>query len=127
MVFLENTARKVLRKYVKARNEREELKTQEALWVTKQGDRLAYWGLNEILRRRSRMANVEKPGLHDFRRAFALNYLRNGGRPQTLQRLMGHADMQVLNRYLALTVDDLQKDHHLFSPVENSRLKSLCS
>jgi len=60
--------------------------------------------------------------LHDFRRAFALNYLRNGGDIYNLQKLMGHADLQVLRRYLAQTTEDLKIAHHNFSPVDNSIL-----
>jgi site-specific recombinase XerD len=72
-------------------------------WLTDEGERLTYWGLNEVIRRRAKAAKVQKPGLHDFRRAFALNFLRNGGDIFTLQRLLGHADLQVLRRYLAQT------------------------
>ena len=121
-VFLGQKARKTLRAYLKARNEIESLKGLNALWVTQSGDRMEYWCLNEILRRRARTAKVEKPQLHDFRRAFALNFLRNGGDIYTLQKLMGHADLQVMRRYLAQTTEDLQTAHNKFSPVDNSRL-----
>ena len=121
-VFLGQKTRKVLRAYLKVRNGIEELKGQEALWVTRDGDRMQYWCLNEIIKRRARMAEVEKPELHGFRRAFALNFLRNGGDIYTLQKLMGHADLQVMRRYLAQTTKDLQIAHNKFSPVDNSRL-----
>ena len=93
-----------------------------ALWVTSKARRLTYWGLNQILRRRAKVSKIEIPSLHDFRRAFALNYLRNGGDIFTLQKLMGHADSQVLRRYLAQTTDDLEVAHHHFSPVDNANL-----
>ena len=121
-VFLGQKTRKVLRAYIKARNSVQELQGQPALWVTKQGDRMEYWCLNEILKRRARSANIEKPELHGFRRAFALNFLRNGGDIYTLQKLMGHSDLQVMRRYLAQTTEDLQAAHNKFSPVDNSRL-----
>jgi site-specific recombinase XerD len=73
-------------------------------------------------RERVEEAHIEKPSLHDFRRAFAINFLRNGGDIYSLQNLMGHADLQVLRRYLAQTKEDLQIAHHNFSPVDNSRL-----
>lgn len=122
IVFLGQKTRKCMRAYLKVRNQQDELKGQFALWVNKDGERLSYWGLNLMLERRAKRANVPKPGLHDFRRAFALNYLRNGGDVYTLQKLMGHADLQVLKRYLAQTTEDLQIAHNKFSPVDNSRL-----
>jgi hypothetical protein len=87
-------------------------------WLTDEGEGLTYWGLNEVIRRRAKAAKVKKPGLHDFRRAFALNFLRNGGDIFTLQSLMGHADLQVLRRYLAQTNDDLREAHRKASPVD---------
>lgn len=121
-VFLGQKTRKVLRAYLKVRNGMDDMQGQDALWVTQSGDRMQYWCLNEIIKRRARMANVEKPELHGFRRAFALNFLRNGGDIYTLQKLMGHADLQVMRRYLAQTTKDLQIAHNKFSPVDNSRL-----
>ena len=83
-------------------------------------ERLSYWVLNEIIRRRAAAAKVEKPGLHDFRRAFTLNFLRNNpGDIYSLQKLMGHADLQVLRRYLAQTDNDLHEAHRRGSPVDN--------
>lgn len=52
-VFLGQKTRKVLRAYIKSRNSNQEILGQTALWVTKNGDRMEYWCLNEILRRRA--------------------------------------------------------------------------
>jgi len=122
IVFLGQKTRKAIRTYLKIRNENEYFRTQKALWITREAERLTYWGLNLMLKRRSELAEVEKPELHDFRRAFALNFLRNGGDIYTLQKLMGHSDLQVMRRYLAQTTEDLQVAHNKFSPVDNSRL-----
>jgi site-specific recombinase XerD len=73
---------------------------------------MEYWSLNEIFRRRARVANIAKPELHSLRRAFALNFLRNGGDIFTLQKLMGHSDLQVMRRYLAQTTEDMQAAHN---------------
>lgn len=114
-VFFGQKTRRALRAYLKVRGQND-----GALWVTDDGERLTYWGLNEIIRRRAKAAKVEKPGLHDFRRAFALNFLRNNpGEIFSLQKLMGHADLQILRRYLAQTEQDLQAAHRRGSPVDN--------
>jgi len=44
--------------------------------------------------------------------------LRAGMDVYSLQRLMGHADLSVLRRYLAQTEGDLQAAHARTSPVD---------
>jgi len=115
-VFFGKQTRRALRAYLKTRQD-----YSHALWVTDEGDRLQYWGLREILRRRAKIAGVEMPSPHDFRRAFAINMLRNGTDLITLQRLMGHTSLVVLNRYLAQVDSDLKLAHAKASPVDNLR------
>lgn len=115
-VFMGQKTRRAIRAYLKTRQDDD----SPALWVTERGERISYKGLNAILTRRAGLAGVEKPGLHDFRRAFALNFLRNNpGEIYSLQKLMGHADLQVLRRYLAQTDQDIQAAHRRGSPVDN--------
>lgn len=116
-VFLGKKARKAVRQYLNTRND-----DNPALWISEQGNRLTYWGLREVIRRRSKAAGIEPPGLHDFRRFFALACLRNGMDLHTLRQLMGHADLQMLQRYLALSNEDLQNSHRMAGPVDHSRL-----
>lgn len=114
-VFIGKKTKMAIRAYLKKRGDQ-----HPALWTTDDGDRLTYYGLNQIVRRRARDAGVPKPELHSFRRAFALNFLRNGGDLMSLQRLMGHADLQVLRRYLAQTTQDLQVAHGKNGPVDRN-------
>lgn len=88
------------------------------LFCTDAGRRLTYWGLRQIIRRRAEAAGVKSPSLHSFRRAFALLSLRAGIDIYSLQRLMGHADLTVLRRYLAQTEQDLKSAHEKASPVD---------
>ncbi|HQN44833.1 MAG TPA: site-specific integrase, partial [Anaerolineaceae bacterium] len=64
-------------------------------------------------------AGVEPPSPHDFRRAFALAMLRAGVDVLSLQKLMGHSSLQVLQRYVKQTDLDAQRAHEKGSPVEN--------
>jgi len=84
------------------------------------GGRLSYAGLRDIVRRRASKAGISPaPTLHSFRRAFAIACLRNGVDVYSLQRLMGHADLSVLRRYLAQTQEDLRRAHQRAGPVDN--------
>ncbi|MEI7847438.1 MAG: hypothetical protein WCK35_16680 [Chloroflexota bacterium] len=49
-----------------------------------------------------------EPNLHDFRRAFAH------------QRVMGHADLNLLRHYLAQTHVNIEEAHMLGPPVDKS-------
>ena len=88
------------------------------LWATAQDHRLTYAGLRQIVRRHAEKADIPEPGLHAFRRTFALSCLRNGMDVFSLQRLMGHADLTILRRYLAETEEDLRAAHEKAGPVD---------
>lgn len=105
-VFIGKATKKALRAYLKMRSD-----SALSLWITESGDQLTYWGLRDVIARRAGLAGVPAPKLHDFRRAFALGMLRAGVDVYTLQRLMGHADLQVLRRYLAQNETDLAEAH----------------
>jgi site-specific recombinase XerD len=115
-VFINRTTIKALRGYLRVRAD---LKT-EALFVSKTMERLTYDGLRQILQRRAEHAGLrEIPSPHDFRRQFALSMLRNKVNIFSLQRLMGHKDITILQRYLAQTTEDISMAHAQGSPVEN--------
>jgi integrase/recombinase XerC/integrase/recombinase XerD len=117
VVFLGKSARKAVRAYLRNRSDQ-----CRVLWVSLTEEPLTYWGLREIIRRRSQSAKVETPSLHSFRRAFAINMLRAGVDVFSLQKLMGHADLQVLRRYLAQTTEDIARAHRIGSPVDRGKL-----
>lgn len=117
-VYPGHTWRRVMRIYLRRRNPAPD----EPLWLNRFGLRLEYDGLRSILRARSKAAHIKAPTPHMFRRAFALNFLRNDGDVFTLARLVGHSDIGVLKQYLKLTEDDLRASHHKASPVDHMRL-----
>lgn len=116
-VYMEAKTRKAFRVYLRKRADK-----CSAAWVTDENNRLKYDGLRGILTRRAKAANVAIPSPHDFRRAFALNMLRNGCDLITLSRLMGHQGLQVLKRYLKQANIDLHEGHIIGSPVEKGGL-----
>jgi len=115
-VFLGQTTRRALRAYLKLRQD-----DNPALWLADKGERLTYWGLREMVERRAHKAGILTPTLHSFRRAFALEMLRAGVDVFAIQELMGHADLQVLRRYLRQVDDDLRAAHVKGSPVERMK------
>jgi site-specific recombinase XerD len=116
-VYLGKKSRKALRAYLRKRSD-----DSKALWVSRYGERLSYGGLRSVIRVLSERAGVKRPSLHDFRRYFALSMLRAGVDIFSLQKLMGHADLQVLRRYLAQTTNDTIAAHRKGGPVDNAGL-----
>lgn len=118
VVFLGVRARQALLKYVKVRKD---LAPSSALWAgVHKRERLSYWGLRQVLRRRAEYAKVETPSAHDFRRAFCLASLRSGMDVFSLQRLAGHAELSTTRRYLRQVKDDLRRAHQQHSPVDRT-------
>jgi len=116
-VYFGAKTRKELRKYLKLRTR---INPNAPLFGTQDEGKLTYSGLRQIIRRRSDAAGIREPGLHDFRRFFALTMLRNGSDLISLSRLMGHSGITVLQRYLAEVEDDLQRVHFRAGPLDQS-------
>jgi site-specific recombinase XerD len=68
---------------------------------------------------RARLLDVN---IHRFRHTFAINILRNGGDPWSLQMTLGHSTMEMVKTYLSIAQADLDNSHKLASPVDNWRL-----
>jgi site-specific recombinase XerD len=62
------------------------------LWVNDKGIRLQKGGLQSLIRRLRRFGGNVRWSPHTFRNTFAINLLRQGGDPFTLQILGGWAD-----------------------------------
>jgi len=116
VVYVGRKCRQMIKRYLKSR---ENLHLNSPLWVTNEGERISFAGLREIVRRRANNAGIKQPGLHDFRRCFAITMLRNGCDLITLSRLMGHSGLEVLKRYLALSKSDIEDIYRTTSPIDH--------
>lgn len=79
---------------------------------------LSLHGLQTMLHRLGRKAGVMPCGPHRFRRTFALWMLRDGCDLHSLRLLMGHSNLTVLQRYLALAGEDVERAHAAHSPAD---------
>jgi integrase/recombinase XerD len=88
-----------------------------ALFLQPNTEPLTSDGLKNLITRLGRRAGVHAHA-HKFRHTFAIQYLRNGGDVFTLQRLLGHKSIEMVNRYLAIVSTDLAAAHRKASPVD---------
>lgn len=92
------------------------------LFVTSEGGPMDPDRMLKLLYGVGKRAQVEAVHPHRFRHTFAINFLRNGGDPWSLQMILGHSTMEMVKTYLALAQADLDQSHKLASPVDHWRL-----
>jgi integrase/recombinase XerD len=101
--------------------ERSEAAPTAPLFLARRNERLTYSGLGHIMNRLRRRTGIAHLSAHTFRRSFALWSLRSGMSIYHLQRLMGHADLTVLQRYLGLVDADLRAAHEQHGLIDHMR------
>jgi integrase/recombinase XerD len=118
-VYLGKSALSALYKYLVERGEPE---GEEALFASFRGGHLDRHGVAHMLRRLGKRAEVKDVHPHRFRHTFAIEFLRNGGDVYALKNLLGHSNLSMCQRYLALTQSDAQEAHRRSSPADRWRL-----
>lgn len=83
------------------------------------GEQLPRTTLQMSITKYCKKRGIEKYSLHLFRHCFATNYLRAGGNPLTLQRILGHSTLKMVNKYIQMNTRDLQQDIDKFNPLDN--------
>ncbi|MGQ9677415.1 MAG: tyrosine-type recombinase/integrase [Chloroflexota bacterium] len=102
---------------------RGEVARTDPLWTAYSWDDVAtgplsQHGLRSVLQRLGKNAGVMPCSPHRFRRTFALWCLRDGMDIYDLAHLMGHSSLAVLQRYLALGGEDVERVHRAHSPAD---------
>lgn len=92
----------------------------EHVFLGRTGLPLTRSGVSQLLADLAEKAGIPRAHAapHAFRRAFAVNYLRNGGDVFSLQHVMGHANLDMTRRYVNLLPEDLARMHAQVSPAD---------
>lgn len=93
---------------------------RDPLFVARHGGRWTVDGIQSHLAHFGARVGVAHCHPHTFRRTCALWSLRAGMNIYALAALMGHSDLTVLRRYLALVDADLQQAHARHGPVDSA-------
>ena len=88
------------------------------LFLSFRGRPLKREALARIVAKIGQRAGVEPLYPHRFRHTFGVAYLRAGGDVLTLQRILGHSTLVMVNHYLHLATSDVVARHQAHSPVD---------
>lgn len=94
---------------------RENVARCDALWVDRVGRPWTVRSAQKACRTLS--AKYERSFTpHTLRHSFALAYIRNGGDPFSLQKILGHTSQDMTQHYVNMARDDISRQHRRFSP-----------
>jgi len=86
-----------------------------SLWLGRKGP-LTLSGVAQAVRRGLRRGGISG-GPHLLRHTFARLYITAGGDVFSLQRILGHQQIETTKRYVELDLRDVLHQHRLYSPI----------
>jgi site-specific recombinase XerD len=95
------------------------------LFLTRQGTPLTKDRVEKIITYYGKKAGISgvRCSPHTFRHTAAIKFLRNGGDVFSLQKMLGHASLDMTRRYCELANIDVKRAHTTASPVDNLSIK----
>lgn len=97
----------------------------DQVFLTRDGHPLTKDRLEAIVERYGKKAGITgvRVSPHTFRHTMAVTFLRNGGDVFSLQRILGHSQLEVLRGYINLAQSDISRVHQRNSPADNLEFK----
>ncbi|WP_018924406.1 tyrosine-type recombinase/integrase [Salsuginibacillus kocurii] len=91
------------------------------VFVNQKNERLTENAVQNVFKYLSKMMNFRDVRLsaHTFRHTFAHRYLMNGGDVFSLQKLLRHEKLDMVEKYLALWGEDLQEQNEKYNPMNH--------
>lgn len=117
------TVLKLLSRYVRYLRPEPRSAVVRNLLLAKDGAPFTVDAAKHVMRRASVQSGVERLHAHLLRHTFATRYLLNGGDLLTLQRLLGHATLEMVQRYSHIAAGYVAVQHREYSPVDRVALK----
>jgi site-specific recombinase XerD len=93
----------------------------DLLFLTQEGRPLTKDRVEKIMTYYGRKAGLKgvRCSPHTLRHTVAVKFLRNGGDVFSLQRMLGHASLEMTRKYCELADIDVKRAHTIASPVDN--------
>jgi integrase/recombinase XerD len=118
-LIIGKATRKALWRYLTTRPETDK---DDPLFLSESGRRLEHDAIRHLLVGLGEKAGVKKCHPHRLRHTFAIEFLRNGGDVFTLQMLLGHSSLEMVQTYAKLAKIDAKNIHRKASPADKWRL-----
>jgi len=114
-VFMSRATVKVLNRLTRDRD----TSPTDPLFMSERDGPLTRSGLQQLMRRIGHTAGVEtvRCSPHTFRHTCAIWFLRNGGQLYALKEMLGHTNLQMTMRYVAVAQADVQDQHRQYGAV----------
>ena len=119
LVPLGQTAKRALIRYLEQARPEPVNPAESRVFLTVSGLPISKDSVAKIIQRLARRTGITRLHAHLFRHTFAVRYLINGGDVFTLQKILGHASLDMTRKYVTLANTDVKEKHILYSPVDH--------
>lgn len=82
-------------------------------------EKLSINALKQSVAKYNKMRGVDKTSVHMFRHTFARTWVRGGGDPFRLQKMLGHSTLDMTRHYVNLFSEDLKEGFDEIVPLDN--------
>jgi integrase/recombinase XerD len=117
LVYLGKAPRRTVWRYLAKREDRTD--PDAPMFLGQHNRRMDRDVLRQVVNKIGRRAQVKHTHPHRFRHTFAITYLRAGGDVFTLQALLGHSTLTMVEHYAQVAVLDVEKAHRKASPADS--------
>lgn len=87
------------------------------------GQQFTVDGFKSAIARYNKSRGVTKTSTHLYRHTFAKQWIKNGGDPFSLQKMLDHSNLETTKIYVSMFSDDLRNCAEIFNPLEKIVLK----
>jgi len=102
---------------------RPEANSSDNFFLTRDGRPINKARVQKIIRRYGERAGIKtRPSPHTFRSTKAVLYLRNGGDPFSLQKMLGHSSLVMTRRYSNLADSDVRRQHLAYGVADRLKI-----
>ena len=109
-VHLNGRAKEVIEDLLARKEQEDRTRGSEYVFPSRQGTKKGYiYDLRKPFEKACQIAGIENFRIHDLRHTFASMAVSSGADLYAVQRLLGHQDIAMTQRYAHLAADDLKK------------------
>ena len=95
-----------------------DLNNDNYLFPNSFGQQMKSGSMAHRLREYNKRRGVIRTGTHLFRHTFASLWIKSGGDPFRLQRILGHSTLKMVQNYVRLYTDDIAESYERSNPLE---------